>query len=798
MRSLNFKLLLRNFRKEILYSLINLAGLAVGIACFLLIILYASDELSFDRYHSKADRIYRLNEFYEANDGSGERSSSLPFPVTEVMEGDYPDMIEHTVRLFNFQSPVLTVKYEAKDMEFNERRFFFVDSTYSKIFDLSLSKGSVETALDLPNSVVISETTAAKYFPNEDPMGKLLRFQDRVDLTVTGVMPDMPLNSHFHADFLASFSTVRAFYNGVYPTGWFWNPCWSYVLLKEGADVTELEARFPDFVKSHFPKNIRDDIYLKIQALTDIHLRSKLEFEIMPNGDEADIYTFIGIAIFVLAIACLNFVNLMTATAVRRSKEVGLRKTLGSLRRQLFFQFVSESVIMTLAGLVLAVLFCFAALPIFNNLTGKELTLDLWNPTMLLGLISIALIVGIASGIYPAVVLSAYRPLSALTLKNQVRGKVFRRSLVVTQFVLSFALIIFTITAVRQLDFLQESDPGFQKSNIIMIPVMRTPVAQHYRTFADRAKEDHTIESVTVVEEVLGSKFQTANYRFEGQERASLYARLNVRHDFLSTFGIPLLAGRDYSIDQPTDDTLALVVNESLVRGLNWTPEEAIGRTFQFGTTGKIVGVAKDFNFTSKHLAIGPLVLHLNTDPAAFELFLKYMAVRISGNDVPGSIARLKTIWDEMIPSKPFEYFFLDNELDNLYRAEANLSRVVTAFSSLAILVACLGLFGLASYDAEARKREISIRKVFGGSVRGIMMMVLSGYVKLLLVAIAIGAPLVYVVLSKWLSGFAYHIDIPIDGFVTAALGIVVIGVLAVGYKAWYAAGADPVKSLKE
>lgn len=799
MRSLNLKLILRNFRKEMLYSIINLGGLAVGITCFLLIILYTSDELSYDRYHSKADRIYRLNEFYEANDGSGERSSSLPFPVIEVMEGDYPDMIEHTVRLFNFQAPALTVKYEAKDVEFNERRFFFADSTYSKVFDLTLSKGTVETALDQPNSVIISESIAAKYFPNDEPMGKMLRFQDRVDLMVTGVMPDMPLNSHFHADFLASFSTIKTFYNGRLPGGWFWNPCWSYVLLKEGADPAALEARFPDFVKNHFPANIREDIYLKIQALTDIHLRSKLDFEIMPNGDEADIYTFIGIAFFVLAIACLNFVNLMTATSVRRSKEVGLRKTLGSLRRQLFFQFVFESVLMTFVGVVIAVGLCFTVLPIFNNLTGKELSLDIFRLDILTGLFAISLGVGIMSGIYPAMVLSSYRPLSALKFKNETRGKFFRRSLVVVQFVLSFALIIFTLTATRQLSFLQSSDLGFQKSNIIMVPVMRTPIAKDYRSFVDRAKEDHTIESVTALEEVLGSKFQTANYRFEGQERASLYARLNVRHDFLSTFGIQLLAGRDYSIDSPTDDSLALVVNESLVKGLNWTPEEAIGRSFQFvGTPGKIVGVFKDFNFTSKHLPIGPLVLHLNTDPTAFQLFLKYMAVRISGNDVPGSISRLRTLWEETVPSKPFEYFFLDSELENLYKAEANLSRVVTAFSSLAILVACLGLFGLASYDAEARRREIGIRKVFGGSVRSIMTMVISGYMKLLVAAIVIGCPLVYFLLSKWLSGFAYHIDIPLDSFLVAAFGIVGMGVLAVGYKSWSAAETDPVKALKE
>ena len=454
---------------------------------------------------------------------------------------------------------------------------------------------------------------------------------------------------------------------------------------------------------------------------------------------------------------------------------------------------------MTLGAVLIALILSYVVLPVFNNFTGKQLTLNLFRPDLLAGLIAITVVVGFLSGIYPAVVISSYRPLSALKVKNVTSGKGFRKALVAIQFSLSLALIIFTLVATRQLKFLQRSDMGFARSNIIMVPVIRTPIAPHYKSFTDRAKEDHTIESITTVEEILGAKFQTANYRFEGQDRESLYPRLNVRHDFLATFGVPLLAGRDYSVDQPTDDSLALVVNETLVKRLNWTPEQAVGRSFQFGKyKGQIIGVFKDFHFTSKHSPIGPLVLHLNTRPGAFNLFLKYMAIRISGSDVNGSIRRLKSLWDETIPSKPFEYFFLDNELNNLYRAEANLSRVVTAFSSLAILVACLGLFGLASYDAEMRKREISIRKVMGGSRASIMKLVLSGYIKLLVISIIVGCPLVYLALSRWLSGFAYHINIPIDSFIIASLFIVAMGIVAVGYKSWSAASANPVGALKE
>ncbi len=794
-----FKVAFRNFSKDNLYSFINVFGLATGITCSLLIFLYVSDELSYDRYHPQAEQIYRVNEFFEADDGSGERSSSIPFPMGETMAESYPNMVKETVRFFDFQAPTVAVLYEPADKAFNERNFYFTDSTYYKVFSFPLLQGNPETALNKPNAVVISASTAKKYFNDQDPMGKLLRIQGRVDLMVTGVMEDMPANSHMHADFLASFSTLRNFFGGQYPGNWYWNPCWTYLLLEENVNPADLEAMFPAFVQDHLPDFIKDDVYLKLQALTDIHLTSHLQFEMEPNSSEANIYLFSSIAVFVLLIACINFVNLSTARSMKRAKEVGLRKAAGGLKHQLVFQFLMESVLTTLLALIVSIGLVYFSLFAFNNFTEKDIQLNLLDFEFTGTLLIAGVFIGILAGIYPALVLTSFNPIKALKADHlKSRGLSFRKVLVVAQFTISIVLIIGTGVAIKQLNFLQNDDIGFTKDHIIMLPIIGTPIAPVYQSFVDEAIRHNGIQSITAVEEVLGAKHQGANYQFEGMEASSLFSRLNVRHDFLKTFNIPLLAGRDYSIESEIDDSLSLVVNEKLVKQFGWTAEEAIGKPFTFGRhRGEIIGVTQDFNFSSKHEPIGPLVLHLNTFPGAFNLFLKYMAVRISADDARGSIATLSTLWEKMLPDRPFEYFFLDNELNNLYKAEANLSKVAGTFSVLAILVACLGLFGLASFNAEQRKKEIGIRKALGSTVPQIIGLIFKDFTKLLIAAILVACPLAYLALEKWLGTFAYRIDIPLWIFAAASAVTVIIALLTVSYKSISVAQSNPVDSLK-
>jgi len=789
----------RNFVKDSLYSFINIIGLATGIACSLLIFLYVSDELSYDRFHPTPQQVYRVNEFFESEDGSGERSSSIPFPMGDALQVDYPGMVKEVVRFFDFQAPTLTVAYEPAEKQFNERNFYFVDSTYYKVFDLPLLKGNSTTALNNPNSVIVSESMAKKYFGDAEPVGKMLRFQGQTDLLVTGVMKDPRSNSHFQADFLASFSTLKSFFGGRLPDGWYWNPCWTYLLLDENTRPADLEARFPEFVQKHLPAFIKDDVYLKLQALTDIHLRSHLQFEMEANSSEANIYLFSGVAIFVLLIACINFMNLSTARSLNRAKEVGMRKVVGSQKHQLITQFLLESILMSVLAVIVSILFVSLSLFWFNDFAGKNLTLNLSDPVIVGGLALVGIGVGLLSGIYPAIVLTSFNPAKALKLKReQSRGLSFRKVLVVVQFSISIVLIICTGVAIRQLNFLQNDDIGFAKDHVVMIPVIGTPIAPKYEAFVTEALTHKGIESITALEEVLGAKYQGGNYQFDGMDASRLFSRLNVRHDFLKTFNIPLLAGRDYSREVHADDSLALVVNEKLVKSLGWTAETAIGKPYTLGRfRGQIIGVTRDFNFSSKHEAIAPLVLHLNTNPRAFNLFIKYMAVKITPETSRESIATLEKIWKQTLPDRPFEYFFLDNELTNLYKAESNLGKVAGTFSILAIVVACLGLFGLASFNAEQRKKEIGIRKVLGSTATQIILLVFSDYSKLLLAAIIIACPVAYLAMDRWLATFAYRIDIPLLMFIVASVATVVIALITVSYKSLSVAKTNPVDALK-
>lgn len=797
----------RNAMKNRVYALINIIGLAIGIACCIMILLYVQDELSFDQYHEKAERIYRLNEFIESGD-VGERSASMPFPVAQALQTDFPENVESYVRFFNFQAPTLSMEYVPEEKAFNERRIFFVDSTLFDVFSFKLLSGDPSRALDGPNSVLITESTAYRYFETKNPdlvIGKVIRFQGAHDLMITGILEDTPRNSHFQFDFLISFSTLKPIYQqqGFQPFGgWYWNPCWTYLLLREGTQPEQLIAQFPDFVQKYYHPAIKDDVVQKLQPLTSIHLTSHLEYEIGPNGNEKNVYIFSGIAVFILLIACINFMNLATARSVKRAKEVGMRKALGGLKKQLVTQFLVESCLYSAVAVGLAIIIAELCLPGFNALADKAINPAFWlDPFIFLGLLLIGALVGIGSGLYPAFFLTRYDPVEVLKgTYLRAQGFDFRKALVVGQFTISMVLIVGTGVAIQQLNFLQNDSLGFNKEHVIMLPVLRSSMAQKYETFKDRILVNSQIESVTALEEILGAKSQGANYTFEGMNVSQLFPRLNIRHDFAKTFDIPVIAGRAYDETIETDDSLALVINEAMVRHLGWgSPQEAVGKRFQRNGEfrGKIVGVVKDFNFASKHQTIAPLVMDLNTHAGAFNLFIKYMAVRIRPNETQAAISAIESTWKEMIPEKAFEYFFLDTDLQKLYDAEARLTKVATIFSILAIIVACLGLFGLATYTAEQRKKEISIRKVLGSTVPQIILLLSGDFTKLILIACTLAAPLAWYMMDRWLEDFAYKIDIDVWLFILAGIIALFISWLTISYQSIRAARANPADVLR-
>jgi len=780
--------------------LINVLGLSIGLASCLMILIYIYDEVNYDNFHEKADRIYRLNEFI-LTEGSGERSSSLPFPTGPTLKEEYNTLIEEQVRLFNFQAPSLAVANEENDKEFNESRVFFVDSTFFDVFDYQLVKGNKEKALNETGSILITESMAEKYFGQEDPMGKSLKFQGVQELMVTGVLEDAPLNAHFQFDFLISFSSLKMHFGGQYPNGWYWNPCWTYVVLHEGKTKEQLEEQLPDFIQKYFHPAIKDDTQMALQALTDIHLKSDLDFEIQANSSEDNIYVFSVVALLILLIASINFMNLSTARSMKRAREVGMRKVMGGQKFQLILQFLMESMVMVLLAVIIAMFMVYAVLPWFNSLAGKSIAFEiLLQQNVLMGFGAVILLVGLGAGFYPALVLSSFSPVKVLKGERlKMEGGIsLRKVLVVLQFSISMALIVGTIVAIRQLDMLKEQDTGFESEQIILVPVTRSSINKNYRALKQEMLSHSGVESITAIEEILGAKHQGANYRFEGMDESKLFSRLNMRHDFIRTFGMEMASGRDYIPDLDSEDTSSLVINEAMVRNLGWTNEDAIGRHFDFGRfQGEVVGVVRDFNFVSKHKEIGPLVLQLNTQPWAFNLFIKYMAIRVNTEDLQGTLTYLEDQWKTYIPERPFDYFFLDSELQKLYESEDRLSKVATVFSGFGIVVACLGLFGLASFTAEQRRKEIGIRKALGSTTSQILVLLSSEFAKLIAIAFVFAVPVSYLSLDAWLNDFAYRIDISWVTFVLAGLVAFVVAIATVGYQSVRAAISNPVDALR-
>jgi putative ABC transport system permease protein len=786
----------RNLVKYKAYSFINIFGLAIGMACCMLILLHVQDELSYDRYHKKIDRIYRIVEKVLLNN-VGEETPNTPFPVATTLQNDYPGMVEKIVRFFNFRSSPQTLRYG--DNQYNEKNLFFADSSVFEIFSFELIEGNPRSVLAKPNAIVMTESLAKKYFANENPLGKLIHFEGKYELIVSGVMKDVPENSHFHFDGLISFLTVEEFFPDGIPTTWFWNPCYTYLLLSEDATPEMLEAQFPHFVEKYFPENIKKTTTLYLQSLADIHLRSHLGYEIEPNGDIIYVYIFSVIAVFILVIACINFMNLVTARSTKRAREVGMRKVLGAYRLQLIAQFIGETLLLSLIAVALALCLLELMLPAFNFIAGKTLTVHYaGNPILIWGLIGIVVFVGAFAGSYPAFILSAFRP--ARVLKgNFYSGSgsgSLRRLLVVTQFSVSLILIIGTAVAYRQLDFLRSKKLGFDKEQVVMMPVYRSSLIEKYETFKGELLRNPRVLNVTLTEEILGARNNTGAFQPEGFPEPLLLPRMMVRDDFIETFDIEVIAGRSFSEDFPTDEITALMINEAMVKHLKWkSPGDAVGKKFRAGPQDRLViGVVKDFNFASLHQPVKPFVI-LDIGQSAF--FNRYIAVRIAPQELENTLDFLKQKWEEYVPERSFDYFFLDDQIDQLYKTEAKLGQVAAAFSILAILIACLGLFGLVSFTAEQRTREIGIRKVLGASVSGITMLISGEFVKLILLASLIAWPVSYLLLNRWLQDFAYRIEISWWFFFLAGGLALLIAILTVSYQAIRAALANPVEALR-
>lgn len=798
------KIALRNLARYKQMTLINILGLAVGMAACVLILLFVQYELSYDRYHEKADRIYRLSrEFYNSDGVTGLHLGHLAPPFEPLLAEDFSGIIQSSARLLSY-SPLMT--YEEGEVQIVEEDFFFAESEVFKIFTFPFVEGDPATALSEPNSVVLTESAARKYFGDEEPMGKTLIYDQEVDMKVTGVMEDVPDNSHFHFDMLASFGTVENYFGQEYMmSNWGSNNYSTFILLPEGYDPAELEAQFPDFIDKHVTGDSEVPASqwtaLHLWPLTDIHLYSHLDSEIEANGDIAYIYIYTIIALFILVIACINFINLTTARATRRAKEVGVRKVMGAEKASLVRQFLSESVLISLFSLALAILLVTLALPYFTNFVNKQLTFDIVaNPFLLLLLVSIILIVGIVSGSYPAFYLSAFQPARILrNSRGNQRGNAFLRSgLVVLQFVISIALVIGVITVERQLDYVKSKPLGFNQENLVVLRVS-DDMYQQYEELKARLLSQPGVSDVTLTSRVPSGRLldsQGGEVEVNGEMQGINFrlADVHVDHDFVNSFGIDLVAGRNFDINRASDSTEAFIINEAAVRAIGYdSPEDAIDKKIRYGgQDGFIIGIAQDFHFESLHQPISPVIFMITSGRAS------NLVARVQAGAMDETLSYFKDQWSYLMPGHPFNYYTVGDRFQDQYDAEDRLSQVVQFFSILAIFIAALGLVGLASYTAEQRAKEIGIRKVLGASVSQLLLLLTRSFSKLILVAFLIACPLAYFFMNQWLDTFAYRNTLSIWSFILAGIAALVVAWITVGSQTISTATRNPVQSLRD
>ena len=788
---------LRSLRKYNAYTAINLAGLAVGMACCLLIYLYVQDELSYDRYHENADRIYRLAVDWETPDRTYPNALTSA-PMGPQVLADYPE-VQAAVRFFPTGRDVL-VRYDEK--RFYEPRVFYADASVFDVFSFNVFRGNAATALTAPNTIVLTETMAHKYFGNEDPIGKTVRLDNQWDYQVTGVMQDVPEASHFHFDFLASFSSLEAIM-GDGLQQWMNNPYYTYLLLPDGYAAPALEAQFPTMVETYVGEVLqRNNLNWRVwlQPLTAIHLYP-LGNEIEGGSSMTSVYLLSAIALFLLLIACINFTNLATARATLRAKEVGVRKVVGAQRGQLVRQFLGESLLLTVFALGLALALVALALPAFNALVDRTLTLS-WSGALLGSLAALVLLVGVISGSYPAFFLSSFHPLAMmkgwLGKKTQGASRTrLRSTLVVFQFSISVILMVATLMVYKQLHFMKDKKLGLAPEQVVTVPVRdQSLLAQ-----ADALKREMVqlpgVQHVAFSSRkpgtgAAGTSVQRQGAVDDGTIHSMKY--MFVDEDFIPTLDITLASGRNFSEDFPTDAEDAVVINAKAAEDLGWAnPEEAIGQPILWRgrVNATIVGVVENFHFQPMHVFMQPLVLRLADQGAS------YMLLRMAAADVTPTLAAMQDAWGSIAPDWPFVYTFLDQDYQALYQTEERFGKIFSVFTFLALFIACLGLLGLATFMVERRTKEMGIRKVLGASGNHIILLLSKDFARLVLIANVIAWPLAYYGLQTWLENYPFRTSITVWVFAIAGGGALLIACLSILYQALRASRSNPVEALR-
>lgn len=789
---------IRNLLRHPAYSLINVVGLAIGMAACILILMYIQDELSYDRHHENADRVYRLVDDIESG-GQTIETAGTPPGWAPALKRDYPE-VEQFVRMRGTQSAWLITRGES---QFYEKKIIWAEPALFELFSVPFVSGNPRTALTDPYSMVVSEEMAFKYFGEEDAVGKIIDVDQRWDFVVTGVMRNMPANSHTRSDMFASFSTLKAM--GLDPDdSENHDNNYTYLLLHEGASPEELEAQLPAFLERHAGDKFREaGVILKpsLQPLVDIHLHSHRESELEPNGDIRYVALFMIIAFLIPLIACINFVNLATARSAMRAREVGVRKVVGSDRSRLIRQFLGEAVVMAALAMIVAVSLAHLALPAVNAIAGKQLTFPLSNGLVLAALACGTVVIGLAAGCYPAFYLAGFLPVEVLkgSLESGARGLGLRKVLVVIQFAMSIFLVVSTAIIFDQLEYIQNKRLGFNKEQVMVVPITGSPQRRNSPVLKQRLSQLQGVMSMATSTAVPGMRvLPIMPVRPEGMrpEDHLMMATLQVDEHFLDVMDIELVIGRNYSPDWGTDSTAGFILNETAVRYLGWgVPADAIGKRFEWipfgGAKGNVIGVVEDFHLRTIHDEIEPIVLMNST-------YHNYVLIRIAPDGIPETVSRIGEVWRDVDPRYPLEYTFLEEDFDRLYRDDHRLGEVFAIFAKLGIFVACLGLLGLASFSIQQRTKEIGIRKILGSTVSGIVVLLSKDFTKYVLLANVIAWPLAYYVMTRWLLNYAYASDIEFAWFLVGGALALLIAWLTIAAHAVAASRRNPVNALRQ
>jgi putative ABC transport system permease protein len=784
------KVALRNIKKHKVYAFINIAGLSVSLTAFILISLFVQYEFSFDKYHAFSDRIYRIIQHQpKKNYMNSDYFAVTQGPLGPTLKERYPEVIT-AARMNKFDNVLLT--YGEKS--FLENDFYFADPEIFEIFSINLEKGNSQYALTDPRSIIVSSKMAKKYFGNKDPIGKVIQGQNSREFVVTGVLEDMPNNSHFKMEFIAPFEVfteIQGMNADNWTPGWY---CYTYCLLDKRADPHTLENKLVSLSAEVFAKN-RIESKLVLQPLQKIHLYSNINDEISANGNIKYIFLFSSIALLILIIACINYMNLGTARSLQRSKEVGIRKVVGAQKSHLVKQFLSESLILTVIAFILSILLVWTVLPVFSTYFERDIVFNLMGSAkFLLTLCALVFFTGILSGFYPAFLISSFKPKTALTsvLNRGSKSAVLRYSLVVLQFTISIILIICTLVVKNQLAYIQQRDVGYSKDQIVILRLPSSLAGINMETIKTELKKNPQVLSASGSGNLPNDI--TSFNRFERPSSEgpllSIYTGV-VDHDFIELYGLEIIKGRNFSRDYPSDERDAVLINETAAKALEW--ETPLGQRLRHrnGRNPEVIGILKDFNFHSLHNEIAPLCLYLYSNSSY------YLSLGIKTDNLPETLDFVENQMETFFAGYPFEFRFFDDIFDQAYRAEQKLGDLFIICALMAIFIACLGLFGLVAFTAEQRTKEIGIRKVVGASVSSIIHLLSTQLLRWVLLANVIAWPIAYLAMHKWLQNFAFRAKIGIEIFVVSAFITLFIALLTVSYQSIKSATRNPIDSLR-